>query len=105
MELLLGALRISGRGAPRPRPAVEDMEALRRTALLDWTSDTLVGVVGLARRAAAAAAEERDGDCVSRRINADAAAVAALGFAVSLVRGCTNISKPSSLARVPQCAS
>jgi hypothetical protein len=54
---------------------------------LDWTSATLVGVVGLARRAAAAAADEREGDWVSRRMKAEAAAVAALGLAVSLVRG------------------
>lgn len=91
IELLLGARRSSGRGAPRPRPAVDDIEALLRTTLLDWTSATLVGVVGLARRAAAAAAEEREGDWVSRRMKAEAAAVAALGLAVSLVRGCKNI--------------
>jgi hypothetical protein len=47
--------------------------------------------VGLARRAAAAAADEREGDWVSRRMKAEAAAVAALGLAVSLVRGCKNI--------------
>lgn len=45
-----------------------------------------MGVVGLARRAAAAAADERD-DEDARRANADAAAVAALGFAVAAVNG------------------
>jgi len=43
-------------------------------------------VVGRAFRAAAAAADERDG-VVSRRKNAEAAAVAALGLAVSRVNG------------------
>ena len=49
------------------------------------TSPTLVGVCGRARRAAAAAAEERDllGFCFAADMNADAAAVAALGFAVA----------------------
>jgi hypothetical protein len=50
----------------------------------------LVGVVGRALRAAAAAADDRDG-VVSRRKKADAAAVAALGLAVSLVNGCDDI--------------
>lgn len=44
--------------------------------------------MGRALSAAAAAAEDREVDD-SRRIYADAAAVAALGFAVSLVRGWT----------------
>lgn len=43
-------------------------------------------MVGRAFRAAAAAADERDG-VVSRRKNAEAAAVAALGLAVSRVNG------------------
>lgn len=46
----------------------------------------MVGVVGRALRAAAAAADDKDG-VVSRRKKADAAAVAALGLAVSLVNG------------------
>lgn len=38
----------------------EDMDALRRMVRLVWTSETLVGVVGRARRAAAAAADDKD---------------------------------------------
>lgn len=44
--------------------------------------------MGRAFKAAAAAADESDVGAGSRRIKAEAAAVAALGFAVSLVRGC-----------------
>jgi len=66
---------------------VEEIDELRRTVRFDWTSETLVGVIGRAFKAAAAAADERVVGAGSRRIKADAAAVAAFGFAVSLVRG------------------
>lgn len=46
-----------------------------------------MGVVGRAFNAAAAAAEESEVGAGSRRMKADAAAVAAFGLAVSLVRG------------------
>lgn len=71
---------------PLSRLPIDETEGLRRAARFDWTSATLVGVVGRALRAAAAAADESEVEA-SRRMNADAAAVAALGFAVSLVRG------------------
>ena len=58
-------------------------------------------MVGRARSAAAAAAEESEGDCVSRRIKAEAAAVAALGLAVSLVRGCDNM---PNIGLISQCS-
>jgi hypothetical protein len=79
--------------APPPRlwpslPA-ELMLALRRRVRLVWTSATLVGVMGRARRAAAAAADESELDVFgSRRVKADAAAVAAFGFAVAAVSAC-----------------
>lgn len=44
--------------------------------------------MGRAFKAAAAAAEDSELEAESRRMKAEAAAVAALGFAVSLVRGC-----------------
>lgn len=49
-------------GLPEASGAVpeEDMDALRRMVLLVWTSETLVGVAGRARRAAAAAADDKD---------------------------------------------
>lgn len=47
-----------------------------------------MGVVGRARRAAAAAADDRDEEEDARRAKAEAAAVAALGFAVAAVNGC-----------------
>jgi hypothetical protein len=53
----------------------------------DCASATLVGVMGRALRAAAAAADDNEVEG-SRRMNADAAAVAAFGFAVSFVKGC-----------------
>ena len=68
---------------------MEETEGLLLLAVrLDWTSATLVGVVGRDLRAAAAAADDNDVDG-SRRIKADAAAVAALGLAVSFVKGCS----------------
>lgn len=82
MELTLG-VRVSSRRLF----VVEDKEGLLRESLLDCTSATLVGLVGRALRAAAAAAEEREAS-EARRINAEAAAVAALALAVSLVKGC-----------------
>merc|ERR1719160_164377 len=88
MEPVLGDLRRSvERLWGRPRLAVDETEALRRMDRFDWASATFVGVVGRALRAAAAAADDNDVDD-SRRMNADAAAVAAFGFAVSFVRGC-----------------
>lgn len=54
---------------------------------LDCTSATIVGVVGRALNAAAAAADDSDEDDAWRK-NAEAAAVAAFGFAVSFVSGC-----------------
>lgn len=51
------------------------------------TSPTLMGVVGLERRAAAAAADDSE-VFELRRPNTAAAAVAALGSAVAEVKGC-----------------
>lgn len=68
------------------RLPVDETEALLRATLFDCTCDTLVGVVGRAFRAAAAAADDRDG-VDSRLRKAEAAAVAALGLAVSRVNG------------------
>lgn len=72
----------------RPLLALEDTDSLRFLDRLDWTSETLVGVMGRAFKAAAAAADERDVGAGSRRIKAEAAAVAAFGLAVSFVKGC-----------------
>lgn len=72
---------------PLSRLPAEEIDALRRLVRFVWTSATLVGVWGRARRAAAAAAEERLCDEVWR-VKAEAAAVAAFGFAVAAVRGC-----------------
>lgn len=69
-------------------PADEDRDALLRAFLLVWTSATLVGVVGRALRAAAAAAALSEAVLDSRRVKAEMAAVAALGFAVEALRGC-----------------
>lgn len=69
-------------------PADEDREALLRAFLFVWTSATLVGVVGRALRAAAAAAALSEAVLDSRRVKAEMAAVAALGFAVEALRGC-----------------
>lgn len=75
--------------APRSWLRVELTEALLRAVRRDGASATLVGVIGRALRAAAAAAEERDVvEGCSRRMKAEAAAVAAFGLAVSFVKGC-----------------
>lgn len=65
----------------------EETEAVRARVRFVWTSATFVGVVGRARKAAAAAADDRllDG---SRCLKTAAAAVAALGLAVARVRTC-----------------
>lgn len=70
----------------RDRSGLLVREALLLRARFDWTSATLVGVVGRALRAAAAAADDNEFEG-SLRMKAEAAAVAAFGFAVSLVRG------------------
>lgn len=70
----------------RDRSGLLVIEALLRRARFDWTSATLVGVVGRALSAAAAAADDNEFEG-SLRMKAEAAAVAAFGFAVSLVRG------------------
>lgn len=69
-------------------PADEDRDALLRVVLFVWTSATLVGVVGRALRAAAAAAALSEAVLDSRRVKAEMAAVAALGLAVEALRGC-----------------
>lgn len=69
-------------------PAEGDRDALFRVFLFVWTSATLVGVVGRALRAAAAAAALSEAVLDWRRVNAEMAAVAALGFAVEALRGC-----------------
>lgn len=86
MEPTLGVL-VSSRRLDVSRPAAEERDGLRRSARFDWTSATFVGLVGRAFNAAAAAADEREA-FESLRPKADAAAVAALGLAVSLVKGC-----------------
>lgn len=69
-------------------PMDDDRDALLRVFLFVWTSATFVGVVGRALRAAAAAAALREAVLDSRRVKAEMAAVAALGFAVEALRGC-----------------
>lgn len=66
---------------------IEDIDGLRRDVRFVWTWETLVGVCGRARSAAAAAADDRAlfGFGLLEAIKAAAAAVEALGFAVSLV--------------------
>lgn len=64
----------------------DDTDALRFCVRFVCTSATLVGVVGRDRNAAAAAADERE-EVDARRANAEAAAVAAFGFAVAAVNG------------------
>jgi hypothetical protein len=59
-----------------------------------------VGVIGRAFKAAAAAADESVVGAGSRRIKADAAAVAAFGFAVSLVRGCETAMLANEYTRI-----
>lgn len=98
MEPTLGLLWRSHTGS-LSRLACDDADGLLRWARLVCTSATLVGVCGRARRAAAAAADESEA-LESRRIKADAAAVAALGLAVSLVRGCRP-SAPEAAAVTP----
>lgn len=68
----------------------EEVEVLRRRVRFVWTSATLVGVVGRARRAAAAAAALREFDEDARRfpVKAEMAADAAEGSAVEALRGC-----------------
>lgn len=68
-------------------PVRELTEGLLLCARFDCTSATLVGVMGRARRAAAAAADDNDEVEVCRLRKTEAAAVAAFGFAVSLVKG------------------
>lgn len=87
IDPVLGVLRICLPPPPRSWLLVEVTEALLRATRLDGASATFVGVIGRALRAAAAAADERVVEG-SRRMKADAAAVAALGLAVSFVRGC-----------------
>lgn len=102
--LLLLFLLFPGDGEPRKVRSVIDpelacllspeagrsTEVLRRTVRFVWTSATLIGVVGRARRAAAAAAALRDPEEDSRRwpVKADRAADAADGLAVEALRGC-----------------
>jgi hypothetical protein len=84
MEPALGDRRRSGLfESPLP---TDETDPLRRRVRLVWTAATLVGVVGRALRAAAAAAEDRFG-VDPLRLKAEAAAVAAFGFAVAAVRG------------------
>lgn len=68
----------------------EEMDALRRRVRFVWTSATLVGVVGRALRAAAAAAALSEGVDDLRRVSvkAERAADAAEGFAVEALSGC-----------------
>lgn len=68
-------------------PAEEAVDALRRNVRLVWTSDTRVGVMGRAARAAAAAAADKE-ELDSWRLKTAAAAVAAFGLAVVAVSGC-----------------
>ncbi len=63
------------------------MEALRRIVRFVWTSATLVGVIGRARRAAAAAAADSEGLLSRFLLKTAAAAVAALGLTVAAVSG------------------
>lgn len=81
--------RRSRPGLPSIGDAVLDdaTDALRRSVRFVCTSATRVGVIGLARRAAAAAAAESVA-LDSWRLKTAAAAVAALGSAVDAVSGC-----------------
>lgn len=88
IELTLGVLD-SLEVFPRSRPPIgDDSEEARRWTLLDGASATFVSGAGCARKAAAAAADDNDGaGLLLPRMYADAAAMAASGAAVSLVRG------------------
>lgn len=59
IELTLGVLD-SLLFLPRSRPTGDDSEEARRWTLLDGASATFVSVVGCARKAAAAAADDND---------------------------------------------
>lgn len=59
-----------------------------------------MGVVGRALRAAAAAAALREEAGDEWRAKADAAAVAAFGFAVEALSGCSGRKRGSELARL-----
>lgn len=85
----------AGPGCPRDKPAteepplpIEDIEPYLRSIRLVWTSATDVGVVGRARRAAAAAAEDSALFDAWFFKKAWAAAVAAEGSAFSPLRCC-----------------
>jgi hypothetical protein len=66
----------------------EETDAFLRRFLLVWTSATDVGVVGLDRRAVAAAADEREALEVWLFKKAWTAAEAAFGLALDPLRGC-----------------
>lgn len=66
----------------------EATDALRRRVRFVCTSATRVGVMGCARRAAAAAAADNV-ELGSWRLKTAAAAVAAFGSTVAAVKGCT----------------
>lgn len=87
IELELGWRRRLAAGRYKSKLARDDTEALRRTERLGWTSATRVGAIGRARKAAAAAADDKELVNSRRFMKADAAAVAALGFAVWALRG------------------
>ena len=88
IELLLpGRRRAEGPWPGSDAEAAEAADALRRTDRFVCTSATRVGVIGRERRAAAAAAAEREA-FESWRLKTAAAAVVALGLAVAAVSGC-----------------
>ena len=82
------------------RPADDDCDALLRSVRFVCSSATLVGVLGRALRAAAAAAALREALPDERRLKADAAAVAAFGLAVEALKGCCSRCKRGELARL-----
>jgi hypothetical protein len=84
-------LRSSGGAPPLCDPLtelpIEDVDPVLRIVRLVCTSATFVGVVGLDRSAAAAAAEERDAFEAWFRRKTEVAAVMAAALAVDPLRG------------------
>lgn len=82
---------------PLVDPAIElpidELEPALRSILFVWTSLTDTGVVGRARNAAAAAADESDAFEAWFFRKAEAAAVAALALSVEVIKGCRESSQ------------
>lgn len=96
-------------GGLRTEPATElpaeEVDPFRRMVLLVWTSATDVGVVGLDRNAAAAAAEDKEAFEGRWDRNAEAAAVAAAALTLDEFNGCEYKNLLAYVATVAVCGS